>query len=222
MIAPPRWIERLLTSLGGESHCRDAILGDLAEEFAIRVEEQGVATARRWYRREALRTAPHLLASWMRHLTLPDLGRLCVAVVAAGVVHRLLAVAIPTAIVMSLGVKPDSVSIVAVAWRDVLSDTVALKWIGISLLRMLPFVAGFLAGSFNPRAPIPTAIALATIDAAVLVYAYTWSPGNMPTMARAFLVLTTLMNLGAIVLGGAFRALIDRHARAGVDQLPAM
>ena len=42
MIAPPRRIETLLYALGVDAPYRDAILGDLAEEFAIRMEEQSV------------------------------------------------------------------------------------------------------------------------------------------------------------------------------------
>lgn len=68
MIAPPRMIETLLEALGAEAQFRDGVLGDLAEEYASRVERDGASSARRWYRHEALRVAPHLLWNWLRRL----------------------------------------------------------------------------------------------------------------------------------------------------------
>lgn len=215
MITPPPSIERLLTSLGAEPRYREAVLGDLAEEFAIRVEEQGVRVARRWYRREALRTAPHLLASWLRHLTAPDVVRLCVAVTVGGVAHLLLSLAIPAAIVMSLGVRPDSFGIIAAAWRDVLSETVVLKWTGILLLRALPLVAGFIAASVNPRARVPAALTLMVIDSVMIGYDYAVATHSAPHPIAVALML--LLSLAMIVLGGALRALIDANAREVVE-----
>jgi hypothetical protein len=37
---------------------RDAVLGDAEEEFRRRVERHGAAEARRWYRRQVLRSVP--------------------------------------------------------------------------------------------------------------------------------------------------------------------
>ncbi|HEX7242371.1 MAG TPA: permease prefix domain 2-containing transporter, partial [Longimicrobiaceae bacterium] len=58
---PPRTAERLLEALGAEPELRDALLGDLAEDFATRAADQGERAARRRYWREALRAAPYLL-----------------------------------------------------------------------------------------------------------------------------------------------------------------
>lgn len=212
MITPPRWTERLLTSLGAEPRYREAILGDLAEEFTIRVEEQDVRTARRWYRREAWRAVPHLLASWMRALTLRDVVRLALAVIVAGVVHRLLGTLIPLVTVMSLGVRPDSLGTVAAAWRDVLNDTMAIKWAALSLLRMLPVLAGFIAASLNPRARIPAALVLGALDVGTTVYALAFIP-QLPLVVR----LMPLTAVAPIVIGGAIRALMD-HSERAADQ----
>lgn len=220
MITPPRFTERLLMSLGAEPRYREAVLGDLAEEFTIRVEEQGVGVARRWYRREALRTAPHLLANWARQLSGRDAVRLGAAVIVAGVVHRVLATAIPTAIVMALGVKPDSLSIVLAAWRDVLADTFLLKWTGITLLRVLPFGVGYLAASLNPRARIPAALSLAMLDAATMAYGYLRSSAQIPAAMQAVIGLSLAFNLAALVAGGVFRALLDRHERDAMIRAP--
>jgi hypothetical protein len=75
MTHPPRIVESMLEALGAESRIRDGVLGDLAEEFASRVERDGIGAARRWYRREAVRAAPHLLYSGWRGVRRRGLGR---------------------------------------------------------------------------------------------------------------------------------------------------
>lgn len=47
-------------------HQREAVLGDAAEELAAREAEQGRAAARRWYRRQVLRSVAPGLAYWTR------------------------------------------------------------------------------------------------------------------------------------------------------------
>ena len=66
MIAPPRTAEMVLASLGAEPDFRDAVIGDLAQEFVERAERDDPSSARRWYYREAIRATPHLLRSWTR------------------------------------------------------------------------------------------------------------------------------------------------------------
>jgi hypothetical protein len=67
MIAPPRFSERLLaTSLALSD--RDAVVGDLAEEFTTYVVRQrGAFMARWWYRWQVARSlAPLFFRSWER------------------------------------------------------------------------------------------------------------------------------------------------------------
>lgn len=61
------WPERLLHGLGAHPAFADAVLGDLAEERARRVEQEGALAARWWYASQALRSAPHLLWNAVRH-----------------------------------------------------------------------------------------------------------------------------------------------------------
>jgi hypothetical protein len=58
--------ERLLHRLGADPSFVDAVLGDLAEERAARTSTHGARSARLWYAREALRSAPHLVANAVR------------------------------------------------------------------------------------------------------------------------------------------------------------
>ena len=76
MTLPPRAVESLLAGLGAAADYRDAVLGDLTEEFAQRVRDDGLGSARAWYYREAARSAPHLLGSWLRSVRGAGLGRL--------------------------------------------------------------------------------------------------------------------------------------------------
>jgi hypothetical protein len=137
-----------------------------------------------------------------------DLVRLLLGTIVAGVLYRLLAMAIPLVIVMSLGVRPDSLGIVAAAWRDVLTDTVALKWTGLILLRTLPALVGFIAASLNPRARIPAALTLGAFLAATTVYALAFVPNVSPWIRTL-----PLLNAAPIVLGGVLRGLMDRPNR---------
>ena len=46
---PPRLAERLLAATLFDEACRDSIVGDLREEFAVTEKRQGTGAARRWY-----------------------------------------------------------------------------------------------------------------------------------------------------------------------------
>ncbi len=81
--APPV-IERLLESLGADPSFAESILGDLAEEYAVRAAGNGVIVARWWYAYEALRSAPHLVRSALRCLGPRGVARLAASL--AGVV----------------------------------------------------------------------------------------------------------------------------------------
>jgi hypothetical protein len=68
-VQPPRsasWLLRLFAPSGHEKY----ILGDLLEEFSLLASKSGVAFARRWYRRQVVKTAVHFfgvafrLAPW--------------------------------------------------------------------------------------------------------------------------------------------------------------
>jgi hypothetical protein len=83
--ASPPPAEGWLRALGADPAFAEAVLGDLAEEFAERAARDGVGPARRWYAREALRSAPHLLRSWLRRAGPHQRARVA-AYVAAGVV----------------------------------------------------------------------------------------------------------------------------------------
>ena len=62
-LAPPVITECAVGALAADCALRDAFLGDLAEEFADQCEQHGAAHARRWYRGQAVRSVPYLVAA---------------------------------------------------------------------------------------------------------------------------------------------------------------
>lgn len=68
--------ERLLQFCAADSGLAEAVLGDLAEERALRAANDGARAASWWYAREALRSAPHLIASGVRRASWRDRARL--------------------------------------------------------------------------------------------------------------------------------------------------
>ena len=215
MTASPRLTEQLLASLGATAGFRDPLLGDLAEEFARRVARDGEPAARRWYRREALRAAPHLLYDGVRHLRARDVvhlvGVVFTAWVLLGVVVAL--VAVPLAGVVLQGTGVDLASLLApgagrLPWQHPLLAAVMLE-----LATLVALAGGRIAAALYGRAPLVGAIALGM----------TWTTlglvvgalgGGIPLWYRAAASVATLV--GA-TLGGllAVRALSARVRAAG-------
>jgi len=120
MTAPPRFLEQLLASLGATPAFREPLLGDLAEEFALRAARDGTQAARGWYRREALRSAPHLLHDGVRHLRARDLVHLAGVVLSAWVLLAtvVLLVALPLASAALRAMGVDVASLLTFAARS--------------------------------------------------------------------------------------------------------
>lgn len=81
----PSTLERLLLAIGADPGFADAVLGDLAEERALRTARDGKAAARAWYIAEALRSVPHLLQSRARRATREECVRFTAYAAAATV-----------------------------------------------------------------------------------------------------------------------------------------
>jgi hypothetical protein len=68
--------DRLLHALGVDPSFAESVLGDLAEELALRESRDGIAAARWWYAQEVVRSAPHLVWSAVRYGDRRQLARL--------------------------------------------------------------------------------------------------------------------------------------------------
>jgi len=203
MITPSPRVEALLAALAADAPYRDAILGDLAEEFAIRVEEQGVVEARRWYRLQALRTAPHVLRQWARRLRSFDIAQLIAFTMIGNVAIGLVGRAIRTAIVMSFGVAVDNSALVDIAWRDLVEAQAVhanLAYFGGAASSVL---FGYVLARLQRRAPLATCV---VVGAALLVQLFLIAflvdrPGLWLRLTLAVVVAS------GTVLGGALRTL---------------
>jgi hypothetical protein len=156
MIQPPRTMEAILHSLGADAEYRDDILGDLAEELAIRAAYDGEAAARRWYHREALRTVPHLVRSWARGFRpnqIVDIVGVAVTSYAIVLLVALCVLGMGRGMLLAFGVPiPSSVF-----------DHPLLFALGIVLGVASSTFAGFVAAWLYDRAPLVAALALGAV-----------------------------------------------------------
>lgn len=190
MIAPPRTTELLLESLGATAGFRDALLGDLAEEFALRAERAGVREARRWYRREAVRAAPHLLRDWTRGVHVRDVTHLAGVAATSYVLMAMLVgftrMMASSLVLVMLGSSP--------AVAQLPQDADRLAALAVLSLAVSAPVGGCIAAWLHDRAPLLSAAA----------FGITWASAGV---AKALLIdgLPLWYRIGApvLVLGGA-------------------
>ena len=196
MTQPPRFAERILGSLGAHTEFRDAVLGDLAEELALRAEWDGVRAARRWYYHEAVRTAPYLLRNWAHGLRLRDVTRLA-GVVLTSYVFMLM---------MALGVLAVARSVIGAAGVSSLLQWLAQREgiplaVNFAIGSSAAIGAGYIAGWLHARAPVAAALALGVVwslvGVAVIVTVGT-TPWWYPLILPVVLIVATMT-------GGALR-----------------
>lgn len=203
MIRPPSAAELILESLGAPAALVEPILGDLAEEFSIRVERDGVRAARRWYYRESLRAAPHLLRAGARALGIRNLGRLAGIVVVSYFFTLVLAsllVMMSRGVSSSLGVTLDVPSQLALA---------------VSLLAgaACSCSAGWIAAWLDTRAPLVSAIALGAAWACAAVVVAMVGSSEVPAVYR---VCAPAILLVSPIVGGLLR--VRALARASGEE----
>jgi hypothetical protein len=172
-ITPPRAAERLLEALGAEAEFRDALLGDLAEEHAIRAAYDGERAAGRWYRREALRVAPHLVRDGARRLGWRGVRRLAgvvlTAYTAAHFVHIALSGTMMQGVVLLAGNPhtPRYYGSLQLSWAHPIRGALALAML-LTFTALAPVVSGFVAASTEDEAPLFPALALGALQLGLL------------------------------------------------------
>lgn len=186
----PRRAERLLETLGADTEFRDAVLGDLAEEYEIRVRWDGAKLAGRWYYAEAVRVVPFLLRDWLRNVRWKHVGHFAKAVLWASLV--LSVVDFPVRAVLSLLVP------------HVMSGTLPV-FLMAPLMLLWTLVdgglAGYVAARVGRRAPVQSAMLVAVFWASLMIGSG-WS-----SVPRWFLAANVTMMLAATVAGGVLRAI---------------
>jgi hypothetical protein len=196
IVAPPRLPQLLLSALGARAEFRDAVLGDMAEEYYMRAEMQGEYAAHAWYLDQAYRAAPHLILDGLKNLGAGGIAHLAGAALKAyASIFAIAAVVLPLVMLLPHDVmRPSAITTFALG-------------LPITLL------GGYLAARFGRRAPLVSSIALgvlwATINAAGLLFVLARMPQfGVPSWYN--IVAPTFL-LAGTTLGGGFRI-----ARRGV------
>ena len=188
-VTPPRLGHIILESLGASKEFRDPIIGDLAQEYAGRVEESGFAVARLWYYREMLRTAPHMARNWWSTVNGAEI-RQVLAVIAYTYVLMLLA----EFLVLML-------AFFAVSLLGLDDSTAGPGLLHPILVVLSTIFAGFTAASLYRKAPLIAAAAFG-LTVSTLVFSLVYiSPDGFTSMLLASALLAPL---GALY-GGLIR-----------------
>jgi hypothetical protein len=198
----PRKAELLLEALGADTEFRDDVIGDLAEEYALRVSWDGVKVARRWYYREALRATPYLLRDWWRRLSLKDARYFAnvtlwasVCIVASDVII----------LGMMQGVALGKLQMRAVEGAPIASivyPSLLLVWTVCD-----GAVGGFVAAHLGRRAPLPSVLSLAVVGGGLIFL--TLYPASLWYRAANVVAL-----MAGILAGGVLRASLRESAPA--------
>jgi hypothetical protein len=209
---PPRTAERLLDALGAEPEFRDALLGDLAEEYAIRHACDGPRAALRWYWREALRVAPYLLCDWARRLRPRDVARLVRHVIAAYAMVFIVAfVVMVTVEVVVEAVRGQTTFF----WHDEHPGALSLS-LTLLLVVALAMAGGWLASWLEGRAPEVRAPAVAALTLGVAWAAYSLVDPlpKRPPLPELYVLSQAVAVLAGTTLGGALRIATRRLPQA--------
>lgn len=163
---------------------REALMGDLAEEYALRANATSASAACRWYLRQICASvAPLLWSRLTRTAWLATLGVALCAYIAVGVVEFLVSWAIAT---------PPA------------SGAAAFDPLGLIITFPMVVLIGYLAARFRRRAAIVLgAIMLLNVTAMMI-----WSTEAMP---RWYRIAYFLVGPAATFIGSALRSL--RSAR---------
>jgi hypothetical protein len=199
VITPPRSIECWLEALGAEPGFRDGVLGDLAEEFASRVERHGEASASSWYRREALRVAPHLLWNWVRRLRVRGVVQLVGVLVSSYVTLLMLGLlvgGIGYGVLRILGLPTEY----HLPWGNA---TAASALLAASLVfgALITALSGYIASLLGNEAPLASAVAYAIVWGLIEVVVALLAPG-FPVWYRCSIPVVVVIGTTA---GGMLR-----------------
>jgi hypothetical protein len=211
MSTPPRVAESLLEALGADADYRDAVMGDLAEEFSARALRDGADAARSWYVREAMYAVPALLRSAVRGVRARKFMHLAGLALTAFVLSRFVG-----GFVLMLAYR-----LLLSAHVVVVNDGAGGMWALLALKWSMAFASvvlgGYIAAWLHERAPLVAALVLGVLWAmtgvavsAVLVATGAF-PDRIPGIADPWLQFANAMMLiVGTTLGGVLRVVSYR------------
>ena len=194
---PPRVAEAILESFGADAELRDAILGDLAQEHALRIERYGPRAARLWYYRQAVLAAPALFRNWLSGAHWADVRRLMNVVGLAYVITMMIEIggsfAIGAVVVEARSFLEGGLLGRSGFLAAILASTKTQLIVALIAGAFGPTCAGYFAASFEEKRPMVGAVAFAAASAIFVV---------------AGIVLTSILPVPAIRIDtGVFIAL---------------
>ena len=193
----PRRMEQLLEALGADTEFRDAVLGDLAEEFAIRASADGEDAARSWYYSESLRVAPYLVRDWWRSLRGGDVARFAGIVLLSSAALNVFEV-VTRVVVFAL---PGFGSL----WDTLLGWGIAGPLLFQAIMLLWTFVdgmfGGYVAARLGSRAPLTGALALGAAFGIFMLLTTILLVDSSP-IALAFRSLNIATLVAGIITGG--------------------
>ncbi|MGH7500221.1 MAG: permease prefix domain 2-containing transporter [Longimicrobiales bacterium] len=159
----PRRAERLLEALGAETDFREHVIGDLAEEFGIRLQWDGPRAARSWYYRESLRVAPYLLRDWWRNLRWNHVAYFANVVLWSSLSMIVLEMLLQRT-ASSLGPLTTSM------FPKAFSQSAGIAALMLSWTLVDGAFAGYVAARIGRRAPLPSALLVGITWMGVMVW----------------------------------------------------
>jgi len=208
---PPRFGEALLESFGADVEFRDAIIGDLAQEHAQRVERYGERPARLWYYREALFAMPHLLRSALKNASFADARRMLNVAGLAYLSTMAIEIALSLAVLAVFGPLP---------WMKTVYASPVGRWVAMLAVGSFgPVCAGYLAATFEEKRPMLAALSLGVIWTVLAIVASVVIVLLLDPHPAGWFVPTTMVRLlfipfivAASLIGGTLR--VRRASRA--------
>jgi hypothetical protein len=191
---PPLAAETIVAGMIADRNVQDLVLGDCAEECRDRAEIDGPRDADRWYWRETLRTAPHLVRLWWRESPWYRIA----AVACTAIVARILTLILGNAGIVFL--------IVATRDRGLTIGPAA----GLGMFALGFAVTGALIARFVRRAPLIVIAAL--LPLCVIVDATQMPLQSVFGSWATYFLGTRLVTLPALLIG-ALPVLQSRVAR---------
>lgn len=148
MSSPPMLPEIIIVELTPDASIRDAVLGDLEEEFHARCAAAGSAAAASWYWKAALSSAPPLALASLRRAGL------------ASWAWSILGVLVGLAALMTLLLLVSNGWTYLTEATRAAADSVASLLVSIALGTACAAAAGWLAAGIGRRARLVSAVAL--------------------------------------------------------------
>jgi hypothetical protein len=179
--------EVLVSGVVDDVELRDAIVGDLAEEYGALASVRGVRHADGWLRSQVVRSLPRLAADAIRRSGMRGAVSVLVAMIAG---YALLAVlVIGGDMIAGMFVPSDPASVITALVSIVLAVVSALA-------------AGYVAARLAPSAPLVAATALGVLCVVIGLGTFALGDVGVPTW---YWMALQLVVLPSAVLGGLAR-----------------